>query len=331
MANLDSLRNHSMPQNLKYNTILQYVSSDRIDSYRNTFSHADDAEIYGAYIWSQHASASFYPILQNLEVTLRNAIDNEAKRRFGDYWWQVIGFTGDRGDKQNVSAKFFNKIKAAENSLKAAWRKKEKNRLGIATGQQLPADSIMPIWTHNQIVAATEFAAWEFILVDAFSSNIRAEQKHYLFPNSMSKIFKNYAQISNKPNDARQILISLIREIREYRNRLFHHEPLWIKSSTVTNDKTAIDTIRKKINRAELIITAINLKKAQALDKVGIFSNARRICSIEELNIYTYKPCQSTLTVKQRRNIRKLLRKTGNNQTLTFEYDGSVYGLYKFR
>ena len=35
--------------------------------------------------------------------------------------------------------------------------------------------------------------------------------------------------------------------MREYRNRLSHNEPIWIKSPNVTDAATAIDTIRNKI------------------------------------------------------------------------------------
>ena len=78
-----------MPQNTPVNTVLPLISSPRLGSYIVTFKPADDHELYGTYIWSQLASGSVYPLLQNLEITLRNAIDTEARKRFGDKWWVI--------------------------------------------------------------------------------------------------------------------------------------------------------------------------------------------------------------------------------------------------
>ena len=314
-----------MPQSIQYRTILEYVSNSRIDSFKNTFDYGDDAEIYGVYIWSQQASASLYPVMQNLEVTLRNAIDNEAVKRFGTYWWDTIKVNGPRSN-----CKFFDQMKGAKRKLDNEWKKKERKRLGLPEGSTLPASSALPTWSHNKIVAATDFSTWEFILVDSFSTNIRAEKQNFLFPKSMGKIFKNYSVLSNNQNTARKELIDLINEVREYRNRLFHHEPVWIKSVTVTNDQTAIDTIRKKINRAEKILNVINIKKLEALSKVGIFRHARRICSKQELSIYTYKNYHHTPTIKQKRTIRKILSSV-NNESIAFGYGDSTYSLYKVR
>ncbi|EGQ8084649.1 Abi family protein [Vibrio parahaemolyticus] len=321
-----------MPKSIKYNTIIPYVSASRFQSYQDTFSCNDDAEYYGAYIWSQHAAASFYPLLQNLEVTLRNAIDAEAKRRFGQYWWDNIGFNGNRNLKghQDNNCKFFDSIRGAERKLTSAWKRKERLRLGLPPTAPVPTPT--PTWPHDKIIAATDFSAWEFILVDAFSTNDRNLRQQFLFPQSMGKIFKNYSSISNKPNQARRDLLDLIQEVREYRNRLFHHEPLWIKSPTVTNDRTAIDTVRKKINRAEKILFAINTKKHELLDKVGVFRHVRRVCSVDELYIYTYSSPELLLTSKKKRNLRKLTTQVNKaEKTLTFDYGEHTYALHKVR
>lgn len=76
-----------MPQNTPMNTVLPLISTPRLGSYIATFKPVGDHELYGTYVWSQLAGGSVYPLLQNLEITLRNAIDAEARRRFGEKWW----------------------------------------------------------------------------------------------------------------------------------------------------------------------------------------------------------------------------------------------------
>ena len=70
-----------MPQNTPMNTVLPLISTPRLGSYIATFKPVGDNELYGTYVWSQLAGGSVYPLLQNLEITLRNAIDAEARER----------------------------------------------------------------------------------------------------------------------------------------------------------------------------------------------------------------------------------------------------------
>lgn len=87
-----------MPQATNYKPIISLISSIRLDGYRTTFRPNNECELYGIYIWSQHAAASIYPLLQNLEISLRNAVDREARVRFGDMWWETIHCTKDRDE-----------------------------------------------------------------------------------------------------------------------------------------------------------------------------------------------------------------------------------------
>lgn len=319
-----------MPYSLNYPAILPYISNSRLNSYQNVFTHVDDAELYGIYIWSQQAAASIYPILQNFEVTLRNAIDREARRRFGDFWWDTIGFAGpNRNDRNDPNTKFFQKIRAAKGKLNSEWKRKI---LGLPPNAQLPPGYTYPVWSHDEIVAATDCSAWEFILTDSFSATSNSVQASYLWPTSLGKVFKNHSLESTDRAQARQKILSLVNEIRTYRNRLFHHEPLWTKAPHVTNDQTAIDTIRQKINRLEKLIKIIDINKLDAMKKVGMFLHARRICSVQGLGSYTYKPCIDAPTRKQRRVIRKLLGITKKgNHTATFEYANRTFALHRLR
>ena len=53
--------------------------------------------------------------------------------------------------------------------------------------------------------------------------------------------------------------------MREYRNRLSHNEPIWVKAPNVTDAATAIDTIRNKI---EALISIIAPEKTNN-EKMG--------------------------------------------------------------
>jgi hypothetical protein len=313
-----------MPKNFNIPVALSLVSSPRMSSYQAIFSPSDQAELYGVYVWSQHAAASMYPLTQNAEISLRNSIDIAATSRFGKYWWRLPGF------KEPGSELFQGNISSAQVKLFRAWEDKEKKRLKLRRNQPIPTP--VPIWTHEQIIAATDFSTWQFILHDAFHSKIQATHKDFLWPLSMPHVFKQFSKVGSNVNTARSNLINLVKEIRDYRNRLFHHEPIWTKEPSVINARTAIDTVRKKINKIELLIETIDGLKLLALNKVGIFSFARRVCSEQELTIYRYANKEPSLTIKKKRILRDIVGNVQkNNQTVTWTYDNCLFGIYKIR
>lgn len=153
-----------------------------------------------------------------------------------------------------------------------------------------------------------------------------------MWPRSMSKVFRQYHAVDPGNLVARKRILDLVHEIREYRNRLFHHDKIWISSAGVIDARTAIDSIRKKINRMELLIKVIDQRLLNIMDKVGVFASARRVCSIGELNIYRYAHTEPPLTARKKRVLRSLMAQArGENATVAWTYGGSLYGLYKIR
>lgn len=314
-----------MLKTYNYAPILSLISTPRINSYRNTFQTVNDSDLYGVYIWAQHASASLYPLAQNLEVSLRNAIDAEATKRFNQFWWSNIKYA-------NVpqAQMFMQNIQAAIAKLNKDWQKKERARLNLSFNAPIPTP--MPSWSHDQIIAATDFSTWQFILTNAFNAPTPANNANYLWPISVGRVFKNFSSIDTNPKNARQKIIGIVKELRDYRNRLFHHEPIWTKEPTVVNARTAIDTVRRKINKIEGLLNAIDTRKVAILDKVGVINHARRICSEDELNIYRDSLAEPHLTSRKKRTLRSLTAKArSENVTVAWTYGIEVYGLYRIR
>ncbi len=269
-----------MPNRINYSQILGLQSSARLGSISAVFNVTSDLERYGVSIWSQHASSSLYPLMQQFEVILRNSIDSVARKRFGDFWWDVIVM-----DKTKPNHKsFLSNIDKARKKLKREWVQKEMVKLGVNDPSLITTQ--MPPLKHDDIVASTELFTWEALLYDAYSTDDAKLKDSYLWPKSLFKVFRKLDEIDNKHNDARKKLLDLITEIRNYRNRLFHHDCIWIKSKSV-DPRTAVDTIREKINTIEKVIRVISPASQNALSTWGVFHNARRVCSVDELQIYT--------------------------------------------
>lgn len=310
-----------MPQTTSYASILPLITTPRLSSFISTFKPVHDFEIYGVYIWAQHAASSIYPLLQNLEISLRNSIDREATRRFGQKWWD----NPELGCNDQIQfTRFYAKIKDAIDKLDREW-KQERYR------QRKPA-TIPPVWSHDQVIAATDFSAWHFILKNEFAAPAgrnTGSYSNYLWPSSLGRCFKNYAMYSSKNAEARKQLQDRLIELRKYRNRLFHHEPIWIKAPNVSDASTAIDTIRVKIRRIEQMINAIDPHMENIMVKTGLFSHAFRICSLQELGIYTFAQPHCSLTRRQKRHLRGVVTLSGaRNQSRTFEYSRKFYCLH---
>lgn len=313
-----------MPQSATYSSILPLITTPRLSSFITTFRPVRDCEIYGVYIWSQHAASSIYPLLQNLEISLRNSIDREATRRFGLKWWDNPRLACSN---RIQGTRFYGKIVQAIDKLNQNWVQ-EQRVLGRPT-------DVLPVWSHDQIIAATDFSAWHFILKNEFSAPAgrnNGQHQRYLWPLSLGRCFKNYATFSSSSPTARKLLQDRLIELRQYRNRLFHHEPIWVKEPNVNDAITAIDTIRVKIKRIAQVINAIDPDVENIMVLTGLFAHSFRVCSVQELSIYTFTCSPHPLTRRQRRNLRGMVSSaTIQNQSRTFEYDNRLYVLHPVR
>ena len=263
-----------------------FLTSVRLVPYQLTFDITNDHELMGAYLWSQQGASALYPLFHFVEIFIRNAIDKEAKRRFGEFWWDKISYN----NTQHACKCFIENIDNAKEKLERDWRKAEKKRQGLKRGERLIDPC--PEFSHDQIIAATEFSTWTFILTNGFMKPkyLTDTNKEYLWPQSLGKVFKHFNTLDSSPHKALKILHDNLTDIRNHRNRVFHHEPIWIKGDTQKlNSIRAIETIRHKINKMEEFIKVINSNIYQNLYETNIFNNARRVCSKQELEIYQGK------------------------------------------
>lgn len=66
-----------MPHTISYKEIIEdFITEERLRSYKVTFKTQSDIELLGAYLWNTHVCSAIYPLLSATEVALRNAIDS---------------------------------------------------------------------------------------------------------------------------------------------------------------------------------------------------------------------------------------------------------------
>lgn len=276
-----------MPKNILYRPTLidELITNERLDSYSPIFQHSNDVELVGAYLWNIQVCSALYPLLTAAEVTLRNSINTALTNDLGRFWWRrntlhYKSFTPGGTEPFAVRAIVSNFSKAADQV-----RRDKRSRYNIGNARP----------THHEIIAKTEFSTWEFILDTEFMA------PNLIWPTNLGLVFKGEWPTSS----ASRMLSStkdLVKTIREFRNRVSHHEPVW-KKFGVRSELEAINHLHEKINKIMQLIKLISPEKEQLVIKNGILSKAQRVCSLNEL-----RHCQHALESKKVKSVTKLCK-----------------------
>lgn len=291
-----------MPNSIRYNIIQNTISEPRIETYRNFFDKHSTEEIYGIYLWNKTLCGAIYPLLQACEVALRNAINTPAVNRFGTYWYDSLSHTQHNGrDNYNYSNLVSNFERARDNVVKKLNKQRRNNR------QQPLRPGHRPDF--NLVVAATDFSTWEFAL---HTCHYRVNNKSYLWPKQTKRSFKNWPHQSSY--DTQVELYDIVSELRPFRNRLSHHEPLW-KGISVTTEKEALAYVNQKIDKIESLISIISDEKVKYLNVQKLLVLARYTASIEMLDRCRYRSKGKQLSLKRKNKLRSFLRDLSASQT----------------
>jgi len=276
-----------MPRTIQYRPTLidDLITNERLNSYTPVFHHSDDVELVGAYLWNTHVCSALHPLLTAAEVTLRNSIDTALRRDLGNFWWKSSklhynSFAPGVAAPHPVAA-----LKRNFSTAAKQVKRDKKVRYGINN----------PIPTHHEIIAKTEFSTWEFILDSEFNGPNRIWPKH------LGRVFRG-AWPTHKATIMLSSSRELVKTIREFRNRVSHHEPVW-KRFGVQSEADAISHLHEKIEKIRELITLVSPEKAQLILRNGLLARAERVCQIEELRL-----CQHSTQHYRVKSMSKLSR-----------------------
>jgi len=162
------------------------LSQERLSAYQSKVNDEGHLNLFSHYAWNMALSESLYPILQTLEITLRNAIYEAAREYFKcDDWFD---------DPKIIHYRY--------------------NQLAIRKAKQGLQRQNKPLES-GRIIAELTFGFWTSLL------DLRYEQT------LLHKIVKVTFSHMPKTNRTRQYLSPRFNKIRDLRNRVFHHEPIW--------------------------------------------------------------------------------------------------------
>lgn len=288
-----------MPRTLQYRPTLidELVSNERINSYQNVFRPASDIELMGVYLWNAHVSGAIYPIIGAAEITLRNAIDRALRGHLGNFWW-----SGHRLRYRSFvrSTPPPHPVQAVRDNFAKATRKfitEQRSRYGV-TGHITP--------THHGVMAKTEFSTWGFMLDHEFMGN------GLIWPSRLGTVFAG-AWPSTQASTMLTHVQDLVTTVRDFRNRLFHHEPAW-KRFGVQTEADALQHLQEKIGKIESLVSLIHPENLRLLEKNGLLRTARRACTSHE--ILRFQHLAQTHRINSMNKLRVLVDRCGTDDTI---------------
>lgn len=181
------------------NELERTISSSRLSTYQQ---HASTQfEVLRDYIWNAKLSENFYFLLQNLEVGLRNSIFAAFAKQYPGRNFFFLHETDPRN-------KYLSK---KEHHSRECWkmicgaRRKLQNRGIVLSDGRMIAELNFGFWTELLISKDTKYLTmWRSIFKDVFPG--------YPFGNNVDHDVKQAGQ--------------KIDQIRQFRNRIFHYEPI---------------------------------------------------------------------------------------------------------
>jgi hypothetical protein len=306
-----------MPTRIDYSKLKLLISDARISSYARVFTNHSEMELHGVYLWNMVLCGALYPLIQSVEVSLRNTINLAAKTKYGEYWHNALPFTNSGEASLENRRNLQHQMLQAEKLTRSA-----ENKARRARGQAILSPTEKPCF--DDVIASTNFVVWQYVL---HKSHYKLD-RNYLWPKNSRRAFKNWPIQSSK--DTHTILYDLVSEIRPYRNRLSHNEPLW-KGTDVNNERSALEFINQKINKIEELLIIISDEKSKFLQIPRLIDKARALATKEALDSYRYRAKQQQLSLRHKKKVRTFLNDAYNNDKPTvFRYADMTLAIEKF-
>lgn len=179
---------------MDYQKLEEYISEPRLSRFLVSCSNSQEKAIR-LYEANLQVSQAFYPIMNLLEIFLRNCISTKLSAHFGDPAWIITQKGGFMSDS-SLGNKF--------------WIKNQ-----VIYAETKTRGTITP----GKIISEQTFGFWTSLF----------EPRHYrLIAGSVIHCFPR------KPAEVnRSYLAGVLKDIREFRNRIYHNEAICFNNITI--------------------------------------------------------------------------------------------------
>jgi len=176
---------------MEFSKLEYYLSQSRLQRFLNATGNSK-SKAQKLYRVNLRVSQAFYPVLNLFEIFLRNTVNYHISSHFTNPNWITTEKTGFMNDPSLAGTKYFLKmsVQKAENTIR---------RKGAAVSS-------------GKVIAEQSFGFWTS-LFDTHHYRLIAGSPIHAFPNKPAQV-------------NRRIINQKLNRIREFRNRIYHNEPI---------------------------------------------------------------------------------------------------------
>jgi hypothetical protein len=160
--------------------------------------------------------------------------------------------------------------------------------------------------THHGVMAKTEFSTWGFMLDHEFMGN------GLIWPSRLGTVFAG-TWPSTQASTMLTHVQDLVTTVRDFRNRLFHHEPAW-KRFGVHTEADALQHLQEKIGKIESLVALIHPENLRLLERNGLLRAARRACTSHEIRRFQH--LAQTHKINSMNKLQGLVDRCGTDDTI---------------
>lgn len=227
--------------------ILKGLSIPRVSVYTNLGLKPDSKELIDAYFALQEMSSHFFVPIQMLEVCLRNSIYHSLCTKFpfadhGKLWHDLLPISQEGRRILKVA-----KDKSSENA----------RRKGGAN------------YTQDDLVSNIMLGFWVHML-----EPIHADPKsnpHHFWQSEIDNVFPGRNGKSLKS------IFPELKRVNVYRNRLYHHEPVW-KGKKAQSLNQAIESLEREYSKIFDVIDWLSPEKVRYMNAIGYRTRFEECC-----------------------------------------------------
>lgn len=244
------------------------ITDIRLETYKRAFHTKNDLECLGVYIWNKRVCAELLPVLQILEISLRNAICISHKVWARINLPEYHSLTEDEFNNVYDELWFANFYTSAteecflQTKLQIENAYKKLNRKGITI-------------TKNSLIPELTFGVWASICKDHHDSKedsmkLWPSMMHYTFPGESIKY---------------ESICSLLTKINNLRNRIAHHEPIW-HSNKLVSQHSFLNKVISEYDNCLALIKAIQPSNLKIIELAECHINLEGLLSPKSIENY---------------------------------------------
>lgn len=278
--------------------LLRLTSHARLSSYSQYLGTTNSAEAYGAYMWSTAVSAAFAPLVQAVEISLRNVLHDALSAGYGPAWYEHW-VAQEKANLVRKKVLQTSQQSEGERLIKKA-KTKVRSRLNMLPNQAPPT---------QRVLAELTFGFW-----------VRFLSRFYWDVNNRTKLWPNHlpAAFPGAPSPMQRVgaLHSAFDQAVGMRNRIHHQEPLW-KGPGVTSAASAVSHLQGELQTLLTLLDFMGPAKKTSLEKFGAIAAVEELCSKASLDRFMGRHRgEHTLLSTAKRSLLHMSRKAGDSTSI---------------